>query len=142
MAARCATSVALELAIGRVDEVRGEARDLAPRNRAGAVLELLPLGLDLPRELGGRELLHQDLDPRFPQVVAAPVTVVDAQDRVEVVEELGRRQKLADHVADHRRAALAAADDDAEAGATGLVAHCLHADVVDEDRRAIVASRR
>ena len=52
------------------------------------------------------------------------------------------RQELADHVADDRRAAEAAADDHAKAELAARVAHELQADVVDEDRGAVVRWRR
>ena len=125
---------------GRADRTKCAARRAisSPRHRARTVAELLPLGLHLPRELGRRQLLHQDLDPRLVDVVATTVPVVDAEDRIEVVEQLRRRQELADHVTDHRRASLAAPHDDAEARAARLIAYRLHADVVDEDSGAVV----
>ncbi len=64
--------------------------------------------------------------------------VVHAQDGVEIIEQLRRREKLADHPADHRRAALSAAHDDAKAGPAGLVADRLRPDVVDEDGRPVM----
>jgi len=59
--------------------------------------------------------------------VAAAVAVVDAQDGVEIIEELGAGQELADHLADDRRTPLAAADGDPEADLARRVAHRLRA---------------
>jgi hypothetical protein len=83
------------------------------------------------------ERLHQDLDPRLPQVVAPAVAVVDAQDRLEVGEHVAPRQEFTDHVADHRRAAHAAAHRDAHADFAVGVADQPEADVVQEERGAI-----
>ena len=130
-------TVASEVAIGGLREMSGEAGDLFARHGPSTAAQVFPLGLDLPREFGRRQFLHQDLDARLVDVVAAAVAVVDPKDRVEVVEELRRRQELANDVADDRRAALAAADDHLESRLAGGIAHHLHADVVDEDRRAI-----
>ena len=71
--------------------------------------ELLALGLD------------QDLDARLVHVVAPAVAVVDAHDRLDVDEDLLPRQELADHRADDRRAAHAAADQHLEADFAGFV---------------------
>ena len=80
--------------------------------------ELLPLGLD------------QDLDPRLVAVVAPAVAVVDADDRLDEDEDLLPRQELADHGADDRRAAHAAADPHLEADLAGVVLPQHQADVV------------
>ena len=48
----------------------------------------LPLGLDLLREFLGAELVDQDLDARLVDVVAPAVLVVDAQDRLEVAQQI------------------------------------------------------
>ena len=117
--------------------MRGEPGDLLARHRARTAVELFPFGLDLTRELRRRQFLDQNLDPRLVDVVAPAVPVVDAQDRVEIVEQLGCRKEISDHVPDHRRAALAATDDDPEARPAGCVAHRLRADVVDQPRRAV-----
>ena len=96
-----------------------------------------PLGLDLLAELVGAALLHQDLDARLVEVVAPPVAVVDAQDRLEVGEQVPPRQELAHHVADHRRAAEPAAGEDLESDFIQVISYCMQADVVHGDRRTV-----
>jgi hypothetical protein len=73
---------------------------------------------------------------------AAAVAVIGAQDGVEVVQHFLARQEFADHVADHRRAPEAAADDHAGADLTRLVFHDVDADVVHQHRRAVFAAGR
>ena len=51
------------------------------------------------RELLHAQCAHQDLDARLVDVVAPAVAVVDAQDRLEVGQQVGLRQELADHLA-------------------------------------------
>src|SRR5207253_8505577 len=92
---------------GALDVIRGE--------RGRAVLELRPFGFDFVAELVDAALLHQDLDACLVDVVAPAEAVVDAQDRLEVGEEVLPRQELADHRADDRRAPEPAADENAEA---------------------------
>ena len=99
----------------RPREARLDARDLLLDQRRRAVLQVRPLGFDFLAELVRAALLHQDLDARLVDVVAPAVAVVDAQDRVEVGEQVPPGQELADHVADDRRAAQAAADQHLEA---------------------------
>jgi hypothetical protein len=90
-----------------------------------------PLGLDLAAELLDAERLHQDLDPRLVHVVAAAMAVVHAQDRLDIREHLVPGQELADHEAQERRAAHAAAHDHAQPYFAGLVADGLEPDVVE-----------
>ena len=56
--------------------------------RQRAVLDRLPLVLDLLGEFLDAELVHQDLDARLVDVVAAAVLVVDAQDRLDIAQEI------------------------------------------------------
>jgi hypothetical protein len=60
-----------------------------------AVLQIGPLGLDL-RRIPRPGLVHQDLDARLVLVVAPAVAVVDAQDRLEIGEQVLLRQEVAD----------------------------------------------
>ena len=60
-------------------------------------------------------LVDEDLDARLVLVVAPSVHVVDAQDRLRIGEQILLRQEVADLLAEHRRAAHAAADIDGEA---------------------------
>ena len=109
----------------------GEPLDFAFGHRAGTAAHALPFGFDLAGELRRRQILHEDLDPRLVDVVAPTMEVVDAQDGVEIVEKLSRGQELADRIGEHWRAALTAADQDAEADLAMFAAHRLRADVVD-----------
>ena len=103
-----------------------------------AAAQMQPLVLDVAGELPGRSLLDEDLDAGLPLVVAASETVVGAQDRVEIVEDLGTRQKLADDVANDRRAAHAATGDDAKAELTGVAPDEDEPHVVQQHGRAVV----
>ena len=76
------------------------------------------------------ERLHQDLDARLVDVVAPAMAVVDPQDRFEVGEQIRPRQKVADHLADHRRAAQAAAHQDFETRLALRIALQVQTDVV------------
>ena len=66
-------------------------------------------------------LLDEDLDPRLVNVVAPAVPVVDAQDRLEVREQMGPGQELPYDLAQNRGAPEPSADDHAEADHPGLV---------------------
>ena len=61
-------------------------------------------------ELLDAELMHQDLDARLVDVVAAAVLVVDAQDRLDIAEDVAAMHERLDGLGDERRAAEAAAD--------------------------------
>ena len=124
--------------MGGTGELRSDAVDLFLHQRAGAVLQMRPLGFDLLGEPGRGHVLDQDLDAGLVLVVAPAIAVVDAQDRVQVRQQMAPGQKLADDVADDRRAAEAAADDDAKPDLTRVGAHRMQADVVHQRRRAIV----
>ena len=123
--------------VGGRRKVRDQPLDFLAGHRRRAALDCFPFGFDVAREHRWRAFLHQDLDARLVLVVAASVAVVDAQDRIQVVQDFRARQELANDVADDRRAAEATADDDAKADGAGRVTHCLQPDVVDEDSGAI-----
>ena len=110
--------------------------------RSAPCADALPLLLDLAAELVGAGLVDQDLDARLVLVVAPAEQVVDAQDRLEIGEQVLLRQEVADQVADHRRAAETAADIDGEAEPAFGVALGVKADVVDLRRGAVVRARR
>src|SRR5690242_14709816 len=128
--------------VGRWLEEARETLEFLVGNGRDAAAQVRPFLLDVARELRGRAFLDEDLDARLPLVVAAAETVVRAQDRIEVIEDLRTRKELADHVSHERRAAEPAADDDAKADLARVVAHEPEPDVVDEDRRAIVRRPR
>ena len=68
--------------------------------------------LDLGAEFLGPSSMNEDLDARLVFVVAPAIEIVDAHDRFEIGDKLVLRQEVAHRDADHRGAALAAADDD------------------------------
>ena len=96
-----------------------------------------PLRVDLLAEFLDPPFLHQDLDAGLVDVVAPAVAVVDAQDRVEIGEQVPRGQEFVDHVADDRRAPEPAADDDAEADLARFTQLRVQADVMHERRRPV-----
>src|SRR4029079_11137436 len=100
-----------------------------------SVLQVRPLGFDFVPELLHAALLDQDLDARLVDVVAPAVAVVDAQDRIQIREQVLPGQVVADHVPDDRRAPEAAADDDAEPDVALRVPYRVQPDVMYERRR-------
>ena len=76
-----------QLLVGRIGEARTDFLDHGIVERQRAVAHLLPLLLDLARELLDAEFVHQDLDARLVDVVAAAVLVVDAQDRLDIAQD-------------------------------------------------------
>ena len=118
-------------------EIGDDAVDFVLRQGQAGIAVLREIVFDGVADRVGALLVDEDLDARLVLVVAAPLEIVHAQDRVRVGEQVGLGQKLADAVRDQRRAALAAADIDGEADLTRLVAHHLVADVVHLDRGAV-----
>ena len=94
------------------------------------------------REGLGADLVHQDLDARLVLVVAPAVQIVDAQDGLQVAQQVGLGQVVADQLGDDGRAALAAADIDGKAEAAVGEALQLQADVVHLDGGAVVLGGR
>ena len=107
-----------------------------------AVADALPLLLHLRGEGGGADLVHEDLDARLVLVVAPALQIVDAQDGLQVAEQVGLGQIVADQLGDDGRAALAAADVDCEAQPAVGEALQLQADVVHLDGGAVVLGAR
>src|SRR3546814_20598894 len=68
-----------------------------------AMTNLLPFGLDHLGELLRTGFLDQHLDARTMDVVAAAETVVDAQDRFEIRQQIKFRQEIADLVRSEER---------------------------------------
>ncbi len=124
-----------------VVEAGGHAVVLGLRDGVGPALHLDDLAEFLFHlvHVGLALGLHEDLDARLPEVVAAAVAVVDADHRLQVVHELVPGQELAHHRADDRRAAHAAAHAHLEAQLAGLVLHELQAHVVPAERGAVFA---
>ena len=67
-------------------------------------------------ELLDAEFVHQDLDARLVDVVAAAILIVDAQDRLDIAQEITAVNERLDGLGDKRRAAQAAADQDLKSG--------------------------
>ena len=130
-----------QLLVSRIGEARADILDDLVVQLQRAVAHLLPLFLDLLGEFLDAELVHQDLDARLVDVVAAAVLVVDAQDRLDIAEEIAAMDERLDGLADERRAAETAADQHLEAGLALLVLVQPQADVVDLDRGAIMRGR-
>ncbi len=127
-----------QLFVGRIGEARAHLLDDGMIERQPAVAHLLPLLVDLLGELLDAELVDQDLDARLVDVVAAAVLVVDAQDRLDIAQDVAAGHERLDGLGDERRAAEAAADQHLEAGlAVGILVQA-QADVVDLDRGAVV----
>ena len=128
----------------RLELGRGEEGD-DPGDVLGRQVERLRVaggefGLDLAAQRLERLLVHQDLDARLELVVAPSLEIVDAQDRLDIAEEVALGQEFADLAADERRAPHAAADIDGKAELILLVAHDLKTDVMRLDHRAVMAS--
>src|SRR3546814_13170963 len=75
-------------------------------------------------------------------VVAAAETVVDAQDRFEIRQQIKFRQEIADLVSQHRHAAQATADVHRIAEFAPFVADDVNADVMRAGGGAIAGRRR
>src|SRR3954468_21824020 len=120
-----------QLLVGRGGEARADVLDHLVVDLERGVADVLPLFLDLAREFLDAELVHQDLDARLVDVVAAAVLIVDAQDRFDIAEDVAAMHEVPDGLGDERRAAKAAADQHLEPGLTFLVLDQAQADVVD-----------
>ena len=127
----------LRIELGRGEEGR-DPRDLGRGQVEQGFVARLELGLDLGFQRLEGLLVHQDLDARLVLVVAPALEIVDAQDRLDVAEQIALRQEVAHLAADERRAPEAAADIDGKAQRARGVADDLQADVVRLDHRAVV----
>ena len=125
-----------------IAEARGDVGDQCRIDRQRAILDGLPFRFDLGGELLGAELVDENLDARLVDVVAAAVLIVDAQDRLDVAQQIALVQERLDGLADERRAAEPAADDHLEAGLARAVPVQPQADVVHAHGGAIVRRRR
>ena len=111
----------------------GDTVNFGLGQRRLAAAQVGHFGFDfLGKDFRGQRL-DQDLDPGLVLVVATAVAVVDAQNGVEVAQQVLPRQELIDERADDRRTAQTAADQHAEAQLAGSVFHRLKADVMHFD---------
>ena len=99
-----------KLLIGRRLEKRRQPFDLFVGHGRRPASQTLPFGLDMSGENWEGHFLDQNLDPRLVDVVPPAKSVVDPQDRIEVIEHFLAGKELADHVADDGRTSHAAAD--------------------------------
>jgi hypothetical protein len=77
--------------------------------RQGTVAHLLPFLVDFARELLDAELVDENLDAGLVNIVAAAVLVVDAQDRLDIAQDIAAVDERLDGLGDERRAAEATA---------------------------------
>ena len=90
--------------------------------RECAVLDALPFRIDFAGKGLDAELVHQYLDARLVDIVAAAELIVGAQHRLDIAQHVALVQKRLDGLGEERRAAEPAADHDLEAGFTVGVA--------------------
>ena len=93
--------------------------------------------LDLADILRLAEFRDEDLDARLVLVVAPSIAVVDAHDRLEIIEDLRFRHERVHERRNMRRAPLPAADVHFEAHLPILLAD-MQPHIVDADRRAVM----
>ncbi len=82
--------------------------------------------------------MQQNLDPRLELVVAPTFKIVDAQDRLDIAEEVAFGQEFAHLPADEGSPPQPPADIDGKADLAFVVAHDLKADVMRLDHCAVV----
>ena len=93
-------------------------------------------GIDQLADLLDPVFMHRDLDPRLVFVVAPAKQVVGADHGLEIRQQVGHRQEVAQHFADHRRAAQTAADDHLKPDRAVLADHA-QADVMRAGHGAV-----
>jgi hypothetical protein len=122
--------------VGRGGEMRGHAVEFGLREGGRAVLDMRPFFFDLLGKSLDAQCLDENLDARLVGVVAAALTVIDAEDGFAIGQDVLPGQEVADDLAADRRPAQAAADDDAEADFAVLFLQ-MQADVVEPGDRAV-----
>ena len=127
----------LGLELGQREE-GADTLNLLSRQAEGLGIAGGKLGLDRLAQRLDAFLVHEDLDARLELVVSPALHIVDAQDRLDVAQEIALRQKITDLASDHRRSAKPAADVDGKADLALFVTHDLQADVMGLDHRAVV----
>ena len=116
--------------------------DFLVRHRGGSTLDALPFRLDLLREHLGSQFLDQDFYAGLVLVIAPAEAVVDTQDRVQIIQDLGTREPIPDHVPDHGCTSEPATDQYAEPDFTGIVSYRMDANVMHQGRSAIYRRAR
>src|SRR5215472_13094242 len=133
--------IILQRLVVGIAESRRNIGDHGGVERERAVLDRLPLLLDLARKFLRAELVDQDLDACLVDVVAPAVLVVGAHDRFDVAEQITLGQEGFDSLAEEGSASEPAAYHHLEAGLAGSVAVHVQADVVNLHRGAIMRRR-
>ena len=82
--------------------------------------------------------MNQDLDARFPQIIAPARFVVDPKDRFQKREDVPFRDKRSRFQAEIRSASEAATDEYAITDFAAVVSDCLDPYVVAQQRRAVM----
>ena len=131
-----------QLLVFRIAEAGSDIGDERRIDRQRAILDVLPFGIDFGAEFFRAHFVDENLDAGFVDVVAPAVLVVDAQDRLDVAQQIAFRQERLDRFADERRATQPAADDDLEAALTGTVLVEAQPDIVDAHRGPVVRRGR
>ena len=112
----------VELLIIRITEAARDLRHHRRVERERAVLDALPFCLDFLGEGLGAKVVHQDLDARLPNVVAAAELIVGAQHRLDIREHIPLGQEWFDGLGEIGRTAQSAADHHFESGFTCRIA--------------------
>src|SRR5262245_53714722 len=118
------------------------ARNLRRGQLEHTVFDATPFRLDLGGKGVRAEAVDEDLDAGLVDVVAPAVQVVDAQDGLDVAEEVRFGQPIADFLGEVGRAPLAAPDPHGKTQATVIEAFQLEANVVGLDRAAVMLAGR
>ena len=93
-------------------EHRGDAVEFGLGRIEAERLDAHKLFLDLAAILVRADFVEQNLDPRLVDIIATTVAIIDAQARLDIAEQVVGGDEIADLMANHRRAAHAAADED------------------------------
>ena len=124
----------------RRGEIGGNAGQLRRIGIDRGTVKLRIFVFDLRFEGFDAGLVHQNFDARLVFVVAPSFEIIDAHHRFQIGQQFIQRQEIADHLADHRRAAQTAADRHFETmrARVGMPDHP-QADIMRLDDRAVVA---
>ena len=131
-----------QLFVGRIAEARTNFLDHAVIQRQRGLAHRAPFFFDFRREFLDAEFMHQDLDAGLVDVVAAAVLIVDAQDRLDIAEEIAAANERLDGLGDEGRAAEAAADQNLESDLAFGIPVQPQPDIVDLDRGAVMRGSR
>ena len=77
-----------QIDIGRWCKLRRDAVDHVLRQFQRAILDQRPLGFGFLADFVNAGFMHQDLDPRLVEIVAAAMAVIDAQDGFQIAQQM------------------------------------------------------